>query len=224
MNSKVKNTDTKPTSSSAYKLSSKPAAESGFRTLKLEEVNIVSSYYAQDGNNSAVTGGVGTEKLFDIANSLDIKLFFTDKKARKHSISADASIDYYSSASSDNIDPRSVSSASMTDVHFYPTLSWSRKDDKKHNTVGASLSYSTEWDYQSYGGNLNFSKTSKDNNTELSLKLGAFLILGRLFYLTKFAPKIMVRVQKTTRILTINVETRIIYQLEFRRLSINACK
>ena len=172
--SETTNKNSLPISSKWYKLSSKTVAESSFRTLKLDEVNIVSSYYAQDGNNSAVTGGIGTEKLFDIANSLDLKLSFTDKKARKHSITAEAAIDYYSSASSDKIDPRSVSSASMSDVHFYPTLSWSRKDDKTHKTVGASLSYSTEWDYQSYGGNLSFSKSSKDNNTELSIKIGAF--------------------------------------------------
>jgi len=172
--SETTNKNSFPISSKWFKLSSKTVAGSSFRTLKLDEVNIVSSYYAQDGNNSAVTGGIGTEKLFDIANSLDLKLSYSDKKARKHSITAEAAIDYYSSASSDKIDPRSVSSASMSDVHFYPTLSWSRKDDKTHKTVGASLSYSTEWDYQSYGGNLNFSKSSKDNNTELSVKLGAF--------------------------------------------------
>ncbi len=163
-----------PTSDKAYKLSSKPETESVFRTLKLDEVNFVSAYYNQDGNHSAVTGGIGTEKLIDFANSLDLKLSFTDKKGRKHSITAEAAIDYYSSASSDKIDPRSVSSASMSDTHFYPTLSWSRKNENTHKTVGASFSYSTEWDYQSYGGNLNFSKSSKDNNTELSVKLGAF--------------------------------------------------
>lgn len=32
------------------------------RPLRLDEVNIVSSYYTQDGNHSAVTGGIGTEK------------------------------------------------------------------------------------------------------------------------------------------------------------------
>jgi hypothetical protein len=74
-------------------------------------------------------------------------------------------MDYYSSASSDKIDPRSVSSASMSDLHFYPSLSWSRKDDKTHSQIGAGLAYSTEWDYQSYGGNVNYSKSSKDNNT-----------------------------------------------------------
>ena len=39
----------------------KPNSESSVyekRKLKIEEVNLVSSYYQQDGNNSAVTGGV----------------------------------------------------------------------------------------------------------------------------------------------------------------------
>jgi hypothetical protein len=54
-----------PTSSKEYKLSSKTDDGIGFRTLKLDEINIVSAYYAQDGNHSAVTGGIGTEKLFE---------------------------------------------------------------------------------------------------------------------------------------------------------------
>ena len=61
----------------------KPSNESSVyekRKLKLEEVNLVSSYYLQDGNNSAVTGGVGTEKLWDFANSIDVKLTKFDKK------------------------------------------------------------------------------------------------------------------------------------------------
>ena len=171
---KKSNTDIKPTSNEKYKLSSKPETATGFRTLKLDEVNLVSAYYNQDGNHSAVTGGIGTEKLIDFANSIDLKLSFLDKKERKHTIIGEASVDYYSSASSDKIDPRSVSSASMTDTHFYPTLSWSMKDDKKHTIIGTSFSYSTEWDYKSHGGNLSFTKSSKDNNTELSLKVGAF--------------------------------------------------
>ena len=32
------------------------------------EANFLSSYYNQDGNNSPVTGGVGTEALTDFAN------------------------------------------------------------------------------------------------------------------------------------------------------------
>ena len=37
------------------------------KKLSLDEINLVSSYYKQDGNNSALTGGVGTEKLSDIS-------------------------------------------------------------------------------------------------------------------------------------------------------------
>jgi len=44
------------------------------RKLQLEEINFVSGYYRQDGNNSAVTGGIGTEKLTDFTNTLDVKL------------------------------------------------------------------------------------------------------------------------------------------------------
>lgn len=146
----------------------------GFRTLKIDEINLVSSYYQQDGNRSAITGGVGTEELYDIANSLDLKLSFIDAYKRTNSIVVDASMDYYSSASSDMIDSRSVSSASMTDLHFYPSISWSRKDEDLHKTVGASFAFSTEWDYKSYGGSLSYAKASKDNNTELNLRLGAF--------------------------------------------------
>ena len=43
--------------------------------LKIEEINLVSSLYQQEGNNSSVTGGIGTEKLTDISNTLDVKLF-----------------------------------------------------------------------------------------------------------------------------------------------------
>jgi hypothetical protein len=43
------------------------------RPLKIDEINLVSSYYKQDGIHSAVTGGTGSEKVTDIANGLDIK-------------------------------------------------------------------------------------------------------------------------------------------------------
>ena len=144
------------------------------KKLKIEEVNFVSGYYNQNGNNSAITGGIGTEKLFDFANSLEIKLTKTDSRNRIHTISADVSIDYYSSASQDNIDPLTISSASKTDTHIYPTLSWNIKNEENHTNRGISASYSTEYDYKSYGVNLNFSKSSKDNNREITFKAGTF--------------------------------------------------
>lgn len=144
------------------------------RKLKVEEVNFVSSYYGQDGNNSAVTGGIGTEKLTDFANSIDLKLTKYDWKNRQHTFNIDLNVDFYTSASSDKIDPLTVSSASSRDTHFYPTISWSMKNDVNRTTKGLSVSYSTEYDYKSYGFNLNFAKASKDNNREFSMKGGAF--------------------------------------------------
>jgi hypothetical protein len=144
------------------------------RQLKVEEVNLVSSYYQQDGNNSAVTGGIGTEKLTDIANSIDIKLSKYDRKNRFHSINLDFNIDYYTSASSDQIDPLTISSPSKSDVHIYPSISWSMKDTKTRTTKGLSYAYSTEYDYWSHGFTLNYAKASADNNREVSLKASAF--------------------------------------------------
>ncbi len=71
------------------------------RKLKIEEANFVSSYYHQEGDHSAVTGGIGTEKLTDFSNYIDVKLITADKHNRRHSFLVGAGIDYYTSASSD---------------------------------------------------------------------------------------------------------------------------
>lgn len=144
------------------------------RKLKIEEVNFVSSYYIQEGNNSAVTGGIGTEHLTDFANTLELKLIKKDKKARQHSFTAEMGIDHYTSASSDRIDPSTVSSASSADTRFYPSLGWSVKNERKGTLLGINASYSTEYDYTSFGLGAHFSKSSKDNNREIGVKLQAY--------------------------------------------------
>jgi Protein of unknown function (DUF3570) len=149
-------------------------SEGTYKKLKFVEANFVSSYYTQKGNHSAVTGGIGTEALFDIANAIDLKMSYQASPDVKHSLGLDINVDYYSSASSDNIDPRSISGASKEDVHFYPSLAYSRTSEKNKNTLGANLAYSTEWDYTSYGGGINYASQSADNNTEFTFKANAF--------------------------------------------------
>jgi hypothetical protein len=145
------------------------------RKLKLEEINLVSSYYTQDGNNAAVTGGIGSEKLTDIANVFDIQLTRYDKKLRKHIFGGEIGIDHYTSASSDKVDLKANSSASHADTRFYPSISWSMENETKGTTLGAGLSSSTEYDYQSYGANIHFSKKTKNKSGELSAGLQAYL-------------------------------------------------
>jgi hypothetical protein len=144
------------------------------KKLRIDQVNLVSGYYTQDGNNSAVTGGIGTEKLTDIANTIDLHLVAHDKKYRLHSFTFEMGIDHYTSASSDKIDPGTISSASSSDIRFYPSLNWSVKNEAKNLTVGAGVSYSTEYDYKSIGINANIAKGSADNNREFAAKLQAY--------------------------------------------------
>src|SRR4029078_856944 len=120
----------------------------------------------QDGNNSAVTGGIGTERLTDFCGSIDLKFSKWDRKNRKHSLFLDAGIDHYTSASSDKIDPHTISSASSADTRIYPSLSWTMENEKKGTTCGAVLSSSSEFDYKSFGANLSFAKMTKNRNGE----------------------------------------------------------
>lgn len=145
------------------------------RKLKIEEINLVSSYYAQTGDNAAVTGGIGTQKLTDIANVFDIKLVKYDRKLRKHTFDLEAGIDHYTSASSDRVDLKANSSASSADTRFYPSVTWTMEDEKKGKSLSAGLSTSFEYDYVSFGANIGFSKKTKDKNGEFSARLQAFV-------------------------------------------------
>lgn len=145
------------------------------RKIKLEEVNFVSGYYQQDGNNSAVTGGVGSEHLTDFASTIDVKLSRYDYRKRKHTLGVEVGVDVYTSASSDMIDPNTISSASSQDVRVYPSLAYSVANEKKGTTVTAIGSVSTEYDYLSIGFGLGFSKLSADKNREFSAKGQVFL-------------------------------------------------
>ncbi|MEX1238450.1 MAG: DUF3570 domain-containing protein [Cyclobacteriaceae bacterium] len=147
----------------------------GDRKLKLEEVNFISSYYKQDGNNSAVTGGIGSEKLTDFATTIDIRLSRYDHFQRKHTISGEIGIDVYTSASSDKIDPSTISSASSQDVRVYPSLTYAITNEDKRATASGTASVSTEYDYFSAGLGAGWSKLSKDRNREFSVTGQMFL-------------------------------------------------
>lgn len=144
------------------------------RKLKLDEVNFISSYYQQDGNNSAVTGGIGSEHLTDFATTLDVRLSKYDSKGRKRSITAEVGIDVYTSASSDKIDPSTISSASSGDKRIYPSLTYAIANEKKGTAWSFNGSISTEFDYFSKGISVGWSKLSKNRNREFSVRGQAF--------------------------------------------------
>lgn len=152
------------------------------RKLKVEEVDFVSSYYQQHGNNAAVTGGIGSEKLTDFATTFDVYLSKGDKKSRLNTYVFELGIDTYSSASSDKIDPSTVSSASSGDQRIYSSLSWNRNNPQKGSTVGGLLSVSSEYDYLSIGGGLNFYQDSKDKSRQAGVKIQTYQDLVSMIY------------------------------------------
>ena len=158
--------------------------------LTFEEANIVSSYYHQDGNNSAVTGGIGTEKLTDISNSFEVKFYRYDTQLRKHSWDFELGIDHYTSASSDMIDLKANSSASHADTRIYPSVNWTRENEKKGTTIGAGVSYSHEFDYTSYSANLNFAAKTKNRNGEFSARFQGFFDQVKLVLPTELVSSI----------------------------------
>ncbi|MGM9477206.1 DUF3570 domain-containing protein [Pedobacter sp. GSP4] len=145
------------------------------RKLKIDEINLVSAYYHQNGNNSAVTGGIGTEKLSDFANTIDLQMSRFNKRGRKNTFLFELGVDHYTSASSDKIDPSTISSASSADTRIYPSLNWTHSNEETGNSFGFTGSYSTEFDYQSLGAAFNLTRLSKDKNTQFDFKLQAFL-------------------------------------------------
>lgn len=144
------------------------------RELQFEEANIISSYYTQDGNNSAVTGGIGTEQLTDISNTFQLQFFRYDDKFRKHTWNFEVGVDHYTSASSDQVDLKANSSASSADTRFYPSINWTRENEKKGTSISLGASYSHEFDYRSYGLSLGFSAKTKNRSGEFSAKLQAY--------------------------------------------------
>jgi len=125
-----------------------------YRKLKIDEVNFVTSYYHQNGQNSAVTGGIGDERLDDSGNSIDLQLSKFDKKNNKHIFGIELGVDVYSSASSDKIDPSTISSASSGDVRVSPSASYLFENTKHNYSLGGGLSFSNEFDYTSVGANV----------------------------------------------------------------------
>lgn len=160
----------------------KDSAEYKSRKLTFEEANLVSSYYRQDGNNSAVTGGIGTEKLTDISNSIDVKFTRWGKKDLKHTYDVEIGIDHYTSASSDKVNPQTISSASYADTRIYPSVNWTVENEKKGTTFGTGVSLSAEFDYLSVGANVSFSKKTNNRTGEFTAKAQAFFDRVSLIY------------------------------------------
>ena len=128
------------------------------------EVNILLSYYQQDGNRGAVEGGIGTQYLTDLTPTIILNVPL-DSATR---VSANLGMDYYASASTDRID-QVLSSPSAHDARIHADVGIARQLADKRTVVGLGAGVSKEYDYLSGNVSASWAHASADGNRELSL-------------------------------------------------------
>jgi len=159
------------------------------RVLESVEVDLLASYYSQDGDNAAVTGGIGTEELTDLASSIVVSIPLNDDAILK----IDANVSAYTSASSSNVDAFDTegqaadpfvasSGASGSDQWVNGVIAYSHSSDDRNNIWGANVSVSKEYDYFSIGFGGNYTHLFNQKNTEVSISGNVYFDQWKLIY------------------------------------------
>jgi hypothetical protein len=148
--------------------------------LRLDEINLVSSYYKQDGNHSAITGGIGTEKVTDVSNGIDLKFVWLGQNYNKNTLSAGLGIDHHTSASSAYV--TTTGNGKKDGTRVYPSLDWTLENAKSGNTFGLGTYYSSEYNYKSFGADVHFSIKTADKSGEFGAKLQGYFDHVTLIY------------------------------------------
>ncbi|MFS4493854.1 DUF3570 domain-containing protein [Maribacter sp. 2308TA10-17] len=153
------------------------------RVLEAAEIDLLFSYYGQDGKNAAVTGGEGTEELTDATSSIVVRIPIGEDDI----ITVDAGISAYTSASSSNVNPldgdvnrnaspfSASSGASRQDVLSYFNPSYSHSSDDRNTIVNANAYVSAEYDYFSVGFGGGYTRLFNEKNTEFSINAQVYL-------------------------------------------------
>ncbi len=183
------------------------------RVLESIEVDFLTSYYTQDGDNAAVTGGIGTEELTDLTPTIVVSIPLNDDDV----LTIDAGISTYTSASSSNLDPFDSSGgdddddddddddidgvsgataqvgspwvessgASKQDTWGSINVDYTHSSDDRNNIWNANVSFATEYDYTSIGFGGGFSKLFNEKNTEVGINTKVYLDTWNPLYPTE---------------------------------------
>lgn len=172
------------------------------RVLESTEVDILSSFYQQDGDNASVTGGIGSEELTDFAPDIVINIPLNADDI----LTFDVGISTYTSASSSNLNPFDISGASEDDdddddderYNINPEdatgspwvsssgasrhdtwmnagVTYTHNSDDRNRIWNVNGSFSREYDYNSVGLGAGYSFLANQKNTELDIKASVYL-------------------------------------------------
>lgn len=162
------------------------------RVLESTEIDFLTSYYWQDGDNASVTGGIGTEELTDFTSTIIVSVPLNDDDV----LTIDAGISAYSSASSSNVNPFSgggdddggnngaltavspwyeSSGASGGDLWINFVASYTHNSDDRNKIWSANASFATEYDYTSFGFGGSYTRLFNEKNTEIGIKGNVYL-------------------------------------------------
>lgn len=144
------------------------------RVLESTEIDALFSYYSQDGEHAAVSGGEGTEELTDATGSLIVRVPMNDDDI----LTVDVGISTYTSASSSNINPldgtkqaspfNASSGASRSDALVHLNPSYQHSSDDRNKVWNANAYFSSEYDYSSIGFGGGYTQLFNEKNTEVS--------------------------------------------------------
>ena len=137
---------------------------------KNTEVDFLFSYYEQSGDHSAVTGGQGTEQLHDYSGIIIVNVPIADNK----NLRVENGISYFTSASHDNINPTTISSASYADKTAYLDVTYSKYDSASRSTLGIKARGFLEEYFASISFGAFISKTSVNQNREFKASANFF--------------------------------------------------
>ena len=164
------------------------------RVLESAEIDFLSSYYRQDGDNAAVTGGLGTERLTDATATVVVAVPLNDNDV----LTIDAGVSAYTSASSSNVNPfdggsapdpfTASSGASGNDLWSNAVIGYSHSSEDRNHILGAQLSVAAEYDYFSLGVGGSYSRLFNEKNTEVSLKVNAYFDRWNTIYPIELRP------------------------------------
>ncbi|WP_350287331.1 DUF3570 domain-containing protein [uncultured Croceitalea sp.] len=151
------------------------------RVLDATSLDMLFSYYSQDGQNAAVSGGEGTEELTDATSTLVLTMPLNEDDI----LSVDVGLSAYTSASSSNVNPfdgggvanpfDASSGASRQDVLAYFNPTYTHSSDDRNRIWSANAYVSSEYDYFSLGFGGSYAYLFNQKNTEISVSANVFL-------------------------------------------------